>query len=345
MVILPTAVENHGLLKSLGEVVIMAHRKNAQEQHGARRRLTGLLGLAALAALFGCPRGPAAAPSPVQPGDARLDVEQARRELLNLINAQRARAGAPPVAPDDLADQVAEAHAREMAQYNYLSHWNRDGRPPYLRLALRGGTDYSAENVSMFSGVTARATPAEVTATILRLHQLMHDETPPNDGHRRTILNPEHTHVGLGFALVGGELRMAQEFLSRYVRFEPSPTKARPTDRLSIVGRVLEPAAFDFYGAAVHDEPLPRPMTLEQLRQPRPYTLPEPTRFLKPRLENGAQYADGTTGEVELGAGGRFRFELTFPKREPGVYTTVVFLQRGSKGKPFPAAAFAVWVE
>ncbi|MCS7079942.1 MAG: CAP domain-containing protein [Chloracidobacterium sp.] len=311
-----------------------------------RRFWIGLLALAAVALFCGRSGEPAAAQPSVQELNApALDVDAVRRELLAVINAQRARVGAPPVVLDDLANRVADAHARDMAQYNYLSHWNREGLPPYLRFALQGGTDYSAENVSMFSGLSPRATPAEIAATILRLHNLMHDEKPPNDGHRRTILNPEHTHVGLGFAVVGKELRMAQEFLSRYVRLEPPPTKARPTERLTIVGQVLEPSEFACYGAVVHHEPLPQPMTLDQLRQPRPYTLPEKARLLKPRPQDGAQYTDGTTGEIDVDPRGRFQFELTFPEQERGVYTTVVFVQRGTRGKPFPAAAFSVWVE
>ena len=232
-----------------------------------------------------------------------------------------------------------------MAQYNYLSHWNRDGFLPYMRYGLRGGTAYCAENVSMLSGLSPRAGTAEVREAILQLQQSMHDETPPNDGHRRTILNPEHTHVGLGLAVVGKELRLAQEFLSRYIRFEPLPTKARPGDRLNVVGQVLNPDEYAFYAAAVYHEPLPQPLTLERLRQPRPYALPETSRMLKPRLTDGSQYTDGTTGEVEVGAGGRFKFELSFPKREPGVYTTLVFVQRGVKGKPFPAGSLCFWVE
>ncbi len=279
------------------------------------------------------------------PAGASFDSAALQRELLVLINEQRARVGAPPVALDDLANRVAEAHALDMAQYNYISHWNRDGWLPYLRYGLRGGTDYVAENVSMLSGLSPRATFAEVKAAALRLHQMMHDETPPNDGHRRTILNPEHTHVGLGVAVVGREFRMAQEFLSRYARFDPLPTKARPTERLTVTGQLLNADEVSFYGASVYHEPLPQPMTLDQLRQPRAYALPEKSRLLKPRLADGSQYLDGTTGEIEVGSRGRFKFELTFPKHEPGVYTTVIFVRRGTTDSPFPAASLSVWVE
>ncbi|OYT70237.1 MAG: hypothetical protein CFK52_11595 [Chloracidobacterium sp. CP2_5A] len=320
--------------------------------------LVGLLELAALATPAGQGRERAAAqpaaqkPAPSQKApaaqpanDAKLDLDAVRDALLTVINAQRAQVGAPPVALDALASEVAAAHALDMAQHNYLSHWNRDGWLPYLRYGLRGGTDYSAENVSMLSGLSPRATLAEVRAAALRLHQLMHDETPPNDGHRRTILNPEHTHVGLGLAVVGKELRLAQEFLSRYVRLDPLPAKARPTDRLTVVGRMLDPAEFQFYGALARHEPLPQPMTVDQLRQPRAYALPEKSRLLKPRLADGAQYDDGTTGDIEIGPGGRFTLELDFPKRAPGIYTTVIFIQRGLTGNPFPAASLSVWVE
>jgi len=275
----------------------------------------------------------------------KVDFDHIRQKLLAVINAQRARVGAPPVALDELANQVAEAHAQEMARYNYLSHWNRDGFLPYMRYGLRGGTDYTAENVSMLSGLSPNAGTDEITAAVLQLQQAMHDEIPPNDGHRRTILNPEHNHVGLGIAVAGKELRLAQEFLSRYIRFEPLPTRARPGDRLEVTGHILNPDKYAFYAAAVYHEPLPQPLTLECLRQPRSYSLPETSHMLKPRLTDGSLYTDGTTGEIEIGPSGHFAFELYFPKREPGVYTTLIFVRRGAKGKPFPAGSLCVWVE
>ncbi|MGQ9896567.1 MAG: CAP domain-containing protein [Acidobacteriota bacterium] len=310
-----------------------------------RCRLAGWLCLV-LALLPGvCPESVANVSEGQRAGETKVDFDSIRRELLYVINTQRTQAGAPPVTLDDLAVQVAEAHAQDMAQHNYLSHWNRDGLLPYMRYGLRGGTHYCAENVSMLSGLSPRAGTAEVKAAVLRLQQAMHDETPPNDGHRRTILNPEHTHVGLGIAVVGRELRLAQEFLSRYVEFEPLPTKVRPGDRLTVVGKVLNSDEFAFYAAAVYHEPLPQPLTLEQLRRPRAYTLPQNPHMLKPRLTDGSQYADGTTGEIEVSPGERFKFDLTFPKGKPGVYTVLVLVQRNAKGESFPAGNLCFWVE
>ena len=48
-------------------------------------------------------------------------------------------------------------------------------------------------------------------------------EKPPHDGHRRTILDPHATHVGIGLAWEKGEFRIAQEF----VRGHPLPPDAR----------------------------------------------------------------------------------------------------------------------
>ena len=46
-------------------------------------------------------------------------------------------------------------------------------------------------------------------------HENMLREKPPSDGHRRTILDPEATHVGVGWAAENGRFQMAQEFLVR----------------------------------------------------------------------------------------------------------------------------------
>ena len=49
-----------------------------------------------------------------------------------------------------------------------------------------------------------------VTELALEAHAGMLAEKPPNDGHRRTILDPAATHVGVGYAIVGGSFRMAR---------------------------------------------------------------------------------------------------------------------------------------
>ena len=57
-------------------------------------------------------------------------------------------------------------------------------------------------------------------------------EKPPDDGHRRTILDPGVTHVGVGWAQGGGEFRMAEEFMTRRLaELTISKSAVDPLDR------------------------------------------------------------------------------------------------------------------
>ena len=81
-----------------------------------------------------------------------------------------------------------------------MGHWDLSGRAPYDRYADAGGVDWSGEN---FSGTLRRGDPFhadELVGLLLEAHARMMAERPPADGHRRTVLDPDWTHVGFGAA-------------------------------------------------------------------------------------------------------------------------------------------------
>src|SRR6266576_3434044 len=57
----------------------------------------------------------------------------ARERLLQQVNGDRAAANLSPLKLDELASNVANEHARDMATGIFLSHWGSDGRKPYQR--------------------------------------------------------------------------------------------------------------------------------------------------------------------------------------------------------------------
>jgi uncharacterized protein YkwD len=60
------------------------------------------------------------------------------RELITLINQQRAQNGLPPLQKSDALCQAARLHSNDMAQNNFLSHTGSDGSSPWDRLADAG---------------------------------------------------------------------------------------------------------------------------------------------------------------------------------------------------------------
>src|SRR5437879_7319429 len=75
------------------------------------------------------------------------DVPLARERLLKLVNDERAKNDLSQLALDDLACTVATAHALDMANGHFLSHWGSDGRKPYQRYSFAGGVDAVQENL------------------------------------------------------------------------------------------------------------------------------------------------------------------------------------------------------
>ena len=270
------------------------------------------------------------------------DIPLAREQLLGMVNTERARAGLNRLALDDLACKVANDHAQDMATGHFLSHWGSDGRKPYHRYSFAGGTEALQENVSSGDGLESVTSDA-VMKNLRDMHQSMIDEVPPNNGHRKTILFPQHTHVGFGIALRGYSVRLDEIYIARYVEVDPIPRHAKPRASVFLSGKVLK-RKYILTGAGVYYEPLPSPPAIEWLRQPRSYGMPEVNEILSPRLPDRKIYSDGSTGSILVDANGGFRVRVGLSKK-PGINTVMVWLRAGDTGTPFPATQICVRVE
>src|SRR5437667_142849 len=82
-----------------------------------------------------------------------------------VVNGERAAAGLNALVLDDLACNVANAHALDLATGKFLSHWGSDGRKPYHRYSFAGGIDAVQENVSRADNI-ASVTPGGVSADL-----------------------------------------------------------------------------------------------------------------------------------------------------------------------------------
>lgn len=270
------------------------------------------------------------------------DIPLAREQLLGMVNTERARAGLNRLALDDLACKVANDHAQDMVTGQFLSHWGSDGRKPYHRYSFAGGTAAVQENVSSGDGLQS-VTSNAITKDLHDMHQAMIEEAPPNNGHRKTILFPQHTHVGFGIALRGHSLRLDELYIARYVEVDSIPRQAKAKATVSLSGKVLN-SKYVLTGADVYYEPLPSPPAIEWLRQPRSYGMPEISERLFPRLSDRTFYPDGSTGTILVDSTGRFRVGIGLSKK-PGINTIMVWLRAGQNGTPFPASQICVLVE
>jgi hypothetical protein len=259
-----------------------------------------------------------------------------------MANRERRDYGLSTLKLDDPASVVAVDHARRMVEGLFLSHWGQDGRKPYQRYSFAGGTDAIQENCASYDDISTLSLD-EIEESAAQLHQAMFDEKPPNDGHRRTILYPHHTHVGIGIAVVPDHLRVVELYISRYVEVPPIPRIAAPGTRLTFSGKMLNPK-HALAGIHIYYEPLPKPPSMEWLRKLRSYGLPETHEELWPRLSYGNVYEDGTKGTIEINSRGEFRTPVTLFKK-PGINTIVVWIQRAKSEEPFPATQVCIRCE
>lgn len=123
--------------------------------------------------------------------------ESAEQQLFQLVNQERAKAGAPALKWDERLQRAAREHSAFMAQRQQLSHDFPGELPMHKRLAAQGiRLNNDAENVAFDDGDAQRA------------HEgLM--ESPP---HRANILNLQYNAAGIGVVRQGQRLWVTEDF-------------------------------------------------------------------------------------------------------------------------------------
>lgn len=204
-----------------------------------------------------------------------LDVESLQDLMLDLINQDRVASGLGKVEWDETAAQAGVVHAQDMLENGYFSHWNLVGLGPDHRYSLAGGKHAVMENLHAFSYTfeNGRGAPVEDWEAVIVQAQEGLMNSP---GHRANILDPAHTHVGIGMAYdaATGQFYLAQEFTNQYVILaEDLPLTAMPGSNLSLRGHVDgEDLSRLLFSLAY--EPFPAPLSLQELAQRSTYTSP-----------------------------------------------------------------------
>jgi uncharacterized protein YkwD len=271
--------------------------------------------------------------------DLEKTIKEIRANILAMINEEREVETVSPVALDDLATEVATKHAWDLVRGKFISHWGSDGLKAYHRYSFAGGTEATAENVSGADN-TWSMKDKDLKQDTAYLHLRLYQEKPPNDGHRQTILNPEHTHVGIGIVVHELRLRMVELFVSRYVDVKPVVREAKPGASVLFAGKIRG-TTYRFNNLEVHYEPLPEPPALEWLRTPRSYSLPKESRLLRPKLPSPLIYLDGTSGVVKVD-GPDFSVPVKLYESTPGIYTIVTWIRRSFEEPAIPVTAVCV---
>ncbi|NGO67109.1 CAP domain-containing protein [Streptomyces boncukensis] len=134
----------------------------------------------------------AAPPDPDTP-----DTESAaEREVLALVNQERAKAGCRPVEPDAELAELAGDFSADMARRGFFSHTSPDGQSPWDRADRAGISDLGGENIAR----------GQANA------QSVMDSWMKSPGHRANILNCDYRTMGVGARFAEGGPWWTQEF-------------------------------------------------------------------------------------------------------------------------------------
>jgi uncharacterized protein YkwD len=139
-------------------------------------------------------------PLPLGPpvGDLAPDPDTEQR-MLDLVNAERSRAGLRPLAADEKLRQVARGHSLEMFQQDYFSHSSPTAGSPFDRMHAAGiQFTVAGENLAFAPNV-----------------EVAHQGLMNSPGHRANILRREFGRVGIGVIRSAAQGSMfSQEFTS-----------------------------------------------------------------------------------------------------------------------------------
>ncbi|HEY5610784.1 MAG TPA: CAP domain-containing protein [Thermoanaerobaculia bacterium] len=266
-----------------------------------------------------------------------------KHDLLVRINEDRAEHGLSPVQLDPHASQIADAYCERQIRNRTTGHYTVDGLAPYMRYSFAGGNDGLSENAAAWSA-NYDFSDNVIPELIWRSQDAMLAEKPPDDGHRRTILDPHATHVGLGLAWDKGEFRLAQEFLRRYVDWtEPLPRTAVVGEHVAGGGSAIQGYRVD--ALSIYHEPFPQPITAMTANRINTYSLPKNRRDHLPRSATAARIAR-TRSQADLVVRRDGTFAVSVPFVDgPGVYTIVVWVRKRGERSAIASSNVSIRVD
>ena len=133
------------------------------------------------------------------------DIREGEQLIFDLINKARADAGLAALAYDDRLSEVARGHSEDMFRNNYFAHDSPTAGDLGQRMAKAGiQAKKFCENIANNQDLSAA-----------------HQELMDSPGHRKDILDPDLTHVGVGIVRAeNGQLLVTEDFMEQYPSYD-----------------------------------------------------------------------------------------------------------------------------
>ncbi|HBG5343614.1 TPA: sporulation protein [Clostridioides difficile] len=132
-------------------------------------------------------------------GSTNENFSAYQKEVVDLVNIERSKAGLNPLTLDSSISNVATKKSQDMIDNNYFSHNSPTYGSPFDMLKKFGISYKTAgENIAM-----GQKTPKEVVNAWMN-----------SEGHRKNIMNPNFSKIGVGVAQKsGGSIYWTQIFV------------------------------------------------------------------------------------------------------------------------------------
>lgn len=277
------------------------------------------------------------------------EIREIEKEVVELINQDRQKNGLNSIVWDQTAADAARMHVQEEADYGYISHWTMEGVKPQRRYTLGGGLDAVQENQSVtlwlndgFKGISKE----ELSKVVAEHQTSMVNEQPPEDGHRKNILEPHHTGVGVAISVGKYGVAMAQEFTNHYIEMQPVPMTASPGTKITLAGKVLP--GYTLTGIYALWEALPQPLTKEELMQTHSYGgPPSDNLYFWARPKAAGYYIATKSGNimatnVTVDKKGNFTLQVPLSEKHQLDYISVEVAPSANTKDQFIAAEFVL---
>jgi uncharacterized protein YkwD len=141
-------------------------------------------------------------PAPRSSAANLFEVEEA---VFAMTNAIRRQNGLAVFVQDEICRDAARGHSADMLSRNYFSHTDPEGRSIKERLPADLSARQWGENIWTGSGYDTRQTH--------QLAQKIMVGWVNSPGHRKNILDPGYTHMGVGVMAKNQEVKATQVFI------------------------------------------------------------------------------------------------------------------------------------
>jgi uncharacterized YkwD family protein len=131
---------------------------------------------------------PAKLPAQQPKAVSSAGISQKAQQVIELTNNERRKNGLPPLSADVSLSKVAQTKTNDMNSKHYFSHTSPTYGSPFDMMRDFGVTYKAAgENIAM-----GQTTAQQVVTSWMN-----------SEGHRKNILNPSYTNIGVGYTTSG----------------------------------------------------------------------------------------------------------------------------------------------